>query len=136
MEINNNSLYLHKCEDKSDNNDKRMQCENKFSQSVSTVKSGFTGEKLASNSLERTIDIEIMSVSEEKMIKENIESNQEVISSIIDEIRVTDELINITGNETIAETINDSKNIKCADEAPFVEEPTTEVVKPIGESQH
>lgn len=38
MEINNNnSLYLHgKCEDKGDNGDKRAQCENKISQTLTT----------------------------------------------------------------------------------------------------
>lgn len=77
MEINNNSLYLHECEDKGDNNDKRMQCENNISQSVKAAKDGFSSEKLIANSLKETIDIETMRVSETTSLKEeNVESNQ------------------------------------------------------------
>lgn len=64
MEINNNnSLYLHETfEDKGDKSDMRMQCENKISQSVTTVKSGFSREKLVASSLKEIIEIRTMSV--------------------------------------------------------------------------
>lgn len=84
MEINNNdSLYLHKCEDKGDKKDKRMQCENKISQSTTTVA---TSLKHVESSQSGKVEIKTMSVE-----KADVQVITVALSSDIDESPVISE---------------------------------------------
>ena len=140
MEINNNSFYLHEREDKSDNNDKRMQGENKIIQSVKTEKNSFVPENLAVISMKEIIEIEAKGASEKMTRKENREADQsknnDVTSSPGDAIKIPDQHDNkSSGNETIT---NDSEKLesKCGDELdkvgitfekPLINEPVNEI---------
>lgn len=139
MEINNNnSHYLHKCEDKGDNVDKRMQCENKISQSTKTLTKGFSRQKIVANSLKELIEIKAM--SSEKMSEvdadvafnddsdeslqsdsETMTTSPETVTEISDKIaensdkRVNESFVVQINNEMIT---NDSERFdsKCDDE--------------------
>lgn len=78
MEINNNnSLYLHdKCEDKGeDKTDNGMQCENKISQSVTTIVSG--GLTHLESSYKKIIKIKTM-MSEAKISSSDIDESLKI----------------------------------------------------------
>lgn len=154
-EINNNSFYLHECEDKGDNNDKGMQCENSASQTVETFTSGFSREKLV-NSLNKIVIAEMMSTKEEKVSSdEEIEKleSQIVIQLPDDAIKVYDKIAvapderdnENSGSEVITSDSErlDSKSDDQASsiaikipEKPMIYDPKAEMTQENGESQN
>lgn len=132
MEINNNnSPYLHgKCEDKGDKIDKRVQCENKNSQVV-TSKS-FSREKLVEKSLKQMI--EIMEETNKIDVKvafssdsdESLQSHNEFMTPPPDKVlQFPDEITENSSNESDEKVINNGELIKIDSErleAKFVDE--------------
>lgn len=85
MEINNNnSLYLLKHEDKSDKNDKGMQCENKISQIVTAV--GVVREKIIENSKEVVIKEIKMEQNEQKSVAKTLKPDSDESSQFSNDV--------------------------------------------------
>lgn len=130
MEINNNnSFYLHECEDKGDNNDKKMQCKNNFSQSVKAAKSGFSRKKLVENSIKDIIDIVTMSLSEKDPSNDGNDESSQLKNEIVTPssgIKIPDEVDN--ENSGIEMIRSDSERLEnnCDDEGDSVGITTSE----------
>lgn len=110
---NNNSLNLHECEDRGDKVDKRMQCENSFSQSMTTVTRGFSRERIVQNSLKEIIQLRTMEAeasSEIPTFSIDIDS-EESLTKLSDKILIKVENSNETFNESAEKDINNKEMI-------------------------
>lgn len=154
---NNNSLNLHECEDKDDMVDKRMQCENSFSHSMTTATRGFSRERIVQNSLKEIIQLRTMETetSSEVPIFLSLDS-EESLTKLSDKILIKVENSHQTANESAEKDINNKEMITSDSErleldrmceerdvnqagittsnVPLINEREAEVTQSIGES--
>lgn len=125
MEINNNnSLYLQrKCEDKGDNNDKRVQPENNIIQVVTTTRSRFSREKIVRNSLKEMIEVQAMNAqnNEAAFSSDSDQSHNETMTQLEDKIlkapeEITENFVNENAENSIKNEMikSDSERLEAA----------------------
>lgn len=160
MEINNNNspYHLHE-EDKSDKNDKRMQCKNKISRVV------FSREKIVERSLRELIEVKAMTceMSSDKTVNvallhdndESSPSNNELVTQLSDNIpKIHIAILKNADNESVEKLINSEETIKfdserleakcvgeinrvaiTTSEVPLINEQNRQMTTSIGESK-